>query len=71
MNEYIKSDCYRYFGKTDIWTMIIGFFSNPLFRFQVALRLASGGGVLITSLEESYGSLIKTKKLFKSKEGRK
>lgn len=44
MNEYIKSDCYRYFGKTDIRTMIYGFLSNPLFRFQVAFRLCSSGG---------------------------
>lgn len=44
INEYIKSDCFRYFGKIDIVTMIFGYLGNPLFRFQVAMRMASGGG---------------------------
>ena len=41
MNEYIFSDCYRYYGKSSRLLVLKGFFINRLFRFQVALRLAS------------------------------
>lgn len=39
MNEYIKSDLYRYYGDASFKTFLLAYFMNKTFRFQVALRL--------------------------------
>ena len=45
MNEYIKSDLYRYYGKTNFLTFIKGYIINPSFRYQVAIRLCQDKGL--------------------------
>lgn len=42
MIEYIKSDLYRYYGKTNLITFIKGIIINRTFRFQVYLRMCNG-----------------------------
>ena len=44
--RYIKSDLYRYNGKTDFFTFFKTFLLNTTFRFQVNLRLANGKGYI-------------------------
>lgn len=44
MNNYIKSDCMRYYGKYDSFTLFKAYFKNKAFRFQVALRLCQSKG---------------------------
>ena len=46
MDDYIKSDLMRYYGKQDMYTFLYAYFRNRTFRFQCALRLChvSGGG---------------------------
>lgn len=39
MNEYIKSDLYRYYGKTGFRIFLMGYLINKTFRTQVAIRL--------------------------------
>lgn len=53
MNEYIKSDLYRYYGKCDIKTFIKAIFKNSTFRFQCVLRLRQSKG-----LEKIVGRLL-------------
>ena len=43
MNEYIKSDLYRYYGKCDWKTFCLAYRSR-IMRFQVALRLCNDTG---------------------------
>ncbi|SCY11066.1 serine O-acetyltransferase [Lachnospiraceae bacterium XBB2008] len=43
MNEYIKSDMYRYEGKTGFFTFI-KLYCDRTFRWQVAHRLCNGNG---------------------------
>lgn len=45
MNDYIKSDLTRYYGKYDTFTFFKGFFRNRTFRFQCAFRLCQERGV--------------------------
>lgn len=70
MNEYVKSDCYRYFGKTDIKTLIIGYITNRLFRFQVAFRLCSGKGISYF-VGRVLGFFNKTKRIIQIQRGTK
>ena len=44
MNDYVKSDLMRYYGKYDIITFIKAYFRNPTFRFQYAFRLCKCKG---------------------------
>lgn len=44
MNEYIKSDLFRYHGKTDFKTFITAILKNRTFRFQVSFRLCQSKG---------------------------
>ncbi len=44
MNEYIRSDLMRYYGKCDTFTFIKAYLKNRTFRFQVAFRLCHGTG---------------------------
>lgn len=45
MNDYIKSDLMRYYGKYDFLTFCKAYLSNSTFRFQVALRMYQMKGV--------------------------
>ena len=45
MNEYILSDLFRYYGKTDLITFIRAILKNRTFRFQVAFRLCQSKGI--------------------------
>lgn len=40
MNEYVKSDLYKYYGKDDYLTLIRGYLRNKTFRTQVSIRLS-------------------------------
>ena len=53
MNEYVKSDLYRYYGKTDFLTFVKGYLLNRSFRFQYALRMCQTRG-----LSRYYGLLL-------------
>ena len=53
MNEYIKSDLYRYYGKDDFITFVKGYLLNRTFRFQYALRMCQTSG-----LSRYYGLLL-------------
>lgn len=44
--RYIKSDLYRYYGKTSFFTFVKAIILNGTFRFQINLRLAGGKGFL-------------------------
>lgn len=44
VNNYIKSDLTRYYGRCDKATFIKAFFTNRTFRFQCAFRLCHGNG---------------------------
>ena len=44
MNDYIKSDLMRYYGKYDCRTFIKAYFKNKTFRFQYAFRLCHCAG---------------------------
>lgn len=39
MNEYVKSDLFRYTGKSDFFTFAREYLINRAFRWQVAFRL--------------------------------
>lgn len=45
LNEYVKSDLFRYYGKYDFITFIKGYYKNRAFRLQVALRLSQSTGL--------------------------
>lgn len=44
MNEYIKSDLFRYYGKYDLITFIKAILKNSTFRFQYVHRLCQTKG---------------------------
>ena len=44
MNEYVKSDLFRYYGKADFLTFVKGYLLNRTFRFQYALRMCQTSG---------------------------
>lgn len=46
MNDYIKSDLMRYYGKYDIFTFIKAYLRNRTFRFQYAFRLCHCTGIV-------------------------
>ena len=45
MNNYVKSDLMRYYGKYDYCTFLKAFFQNRTFRFQYAFRLCHERGI--------------------------
>lgn len=45
MNEYIKSDLYRCYGKTDILTFFRGMIEDPGFNYMFWLRNCQQGGI--------------------------
>ena len=52
MNDYVKSDLMRYYGRSDRITFIKAYLKNSTFRFQVAFRLAQAkkGGERLVGL---------------------
>lgn len=44
MNEYIKSDLFRYYGNAKISTFLYAYIKKEAFRFQVAYRLCNDKG---------------------------
>ncbi len=45
MNDYVKSDLYRYYGKNDVPTFLRGYLLNRTFRFQYAFRMCQTKGL--------------------------
>ena len=45
MNDYVKSDLMRYYGKYDTLTFLKAYVQNSTFRFQYALRLSQCSGL--------------------------
>lgn len=45
MNDYVKSDLFRYYGKCDFKTFVKGYLRNRNFRFQYALRMCQTTGM--------------------------
>ena len=45
MNDFVKSDLMRYYGKYDMCTFIKAYLNNRTFRFQYAFRLSQCSGV--------------------------
>lgn len=43
---YIKSDCYRYIGKTDFWAILKFYLASSTFRWHVAFRLCKSHSFL-------------------------
>lgn len=46
MNQYVKSDLFRYYGKSDWLTFVKAILRNDAFRFQYAFRMCKCRGVL-------------------------
>ena len=46
MNDYIKSDLVRYYGKCDAYTFIKAYLRDSTFRFQTAFRLCHEKGFM-------------------------
>lgn len=53
MNDYIKSDLMRYYGKTDILTFFRAYLRNKAFRFQCAFRLCQSSG-----FKKAFGTFL-------------
>ena len=45
MNDYIKSDLMRYYGKYNKRTFIMAILKNSTFRFQFVLRMCQSSGI--------------------------
>lgn len=45
LNDFVKSDLMRYYGKTDVFTFLKAFLRNSTFRFQCAFRLCNSRGI--------------------------
>ena len=53
MNDYIKSDLMRYYGKYDRLTFLKAYLTNSTFRFQCAFRLCQSTGIA-----RKFGALL-------------
>lgn len=53
MNKYVKSDLFRYYGKSDIFTFFKALLVNKTFRFQYALRMCQTKGI-----KKYYGRIL-------------
>lgn len=51
--KYIKSDVYRYYGKTFFVSILGHYLRDPLIRFHVAFRMKQGDGVI-----KLFGSIL-------------
>jgi len=45
MNQYVKSDLFRYYGKCDYITFVKAILRNRTFRFQYAFRMVQSRGI--------------------------
>ena len=45
MNDYVKSDLMRYYGKYDTATFLNAYLKSSTFRFQYALRMSQSSGL--------------------------
>ncbi len=45
MNQYVKSDLFRYYGKCDYTTFVKAILRNRTFRFQYAFRMVQSSGI--------------------------
>ncbi len=45
MNQYVKSDLFRYYGKCDYATFVKAILGNRTFRFQYAFRMVQSSGI--------------------------
>lgn len=45
MNDYVKSDLMRYYGKVDMRTFFLAYRENATFRFQYAFRMCKDKGI--------------------------
>lgn len=52
-NEYIRSDLFRYYGKSDTGTMMKALWKNRTFRFQYIFRLCQA-----TGLRKRFGGIL-------------
>lgn len=65
MNDYVKSDLMRYYGKYDTRTFIKAYMKNSTFRFQYAFRMSQcsgfakiwGGGTVETQLYQKSDTI--------------
>lgn len=57
MNLYIKSDLFRYSGKTTLWSFVNVYLHNSAFRYMVAHRLVNSSGYE-KILGGGYGSCV-------------
>ena len=46
MNKYVKSDLFRYYGKSDLITFIKAIVKNGTFRFQYVFRTCQSNSIL-------------------------
>lgn len=46
MNKYVKSDLFRYYGKTDLMTFLKAILIDRTFRFQCVFRMCQSNGIL-------------------------
>ncbi len=64
MNDYVKSDLMRYYGKYDAVTFVKAYIKNSTFRFQYAFRLSQSTGIV-----KAFGLFLwkinKTKKVIR------
>lgn len=54
LNEFIKSDLYRYYGKTDLNTLLKAYLKNATFRTQVSIRLCQSK----SKIEVFFGKIL-------------
>lgn len=62
MNEYVKSDLYRYYGKDDYLTLIRGYLRNKTFRTQVSIRLSQSNNKGIRVIGKFLYAIDRNKK---------
>lgn len=62
MDDYIKSDLMRYYGKQDMYTFLYAYFRNRTFRFQCALRLCHASGGVMKIIGQLLWIINRTKR---------
>lgn len=63
MNQYVKSDLYRYYGRCDMLTFCKGYLRNRAFRFQYAYRLCNDARFFIRIYGRILWHINRTKKV--------
>lgn len=54
MNTYLKSDLYRYYGKSGFSTLLKGYLTSGTIRWHVAFRLVSSAN----PFERLWGGVV-------------